>query len=104
MPSAASTMQDGVIVGFTADEQDYICRELVRCSSTLPSVADGLRLRTWRNGLQAGRPKLPPAARSLVVRGLMRLDTTQTFPRLLFTEAGLAPLRTMMREGRVVSQ
>jgi hypothetical protein len=98
IPRAASTVQDGTIVGFTADEQDYICRELVQCSSTLTGVAGGLRLRTWRNGLQVGRPKLPPAARSLVVRGLMRLDTAQAFPRLIFTDAGLEALRTMMRD------
>jgi hypothetical protein len=28
----------------------------------------------------------------------MRLDTTQRWPRLVFTETGLAALRTMMRD------
>ena len=36
--------------------------------------AEGLQLKTWRGGPQAGGPKLPPSAPSLLDRGLMRLD------------------------------
>ena len=39
-------------------------------------------------------------AKGLVQRGLMRLDTSQHLPRLFFTEAGLAELRTMMADRR----
>jgi hypothetical protein len=28
--------------------------------STLPTVAEGFQLKTWRGGPQAGRPKVPP--------------------------------------------
>jgi hypothetical protein len=38
-----------------------------------------------------------------VERGLMRLDTSQHLPRLVFTESGLAALRTMMSDRRFVS-
>ena len=43
-----------------------------------------------RGGPEAGKPKLPPTAKGLVERGLMRLDTEEHLPRLFFTESGLA--------------
>ena len=61
-------------------------RELDQFFSTLPSVAEGFQLRTWRGGPQEGQPKLPPAARTLVDRGLMRIDRSSNLPRLFFTE------------------
>ena len=56
--------------------------------STLPTVAEGFQLRTWRTGPHAGRPKVPPADLTLIHRGVMRPDGTLQPPRLLFTEAG----------------
>jgi hypothetical protein len=85
---------------FTPSERDYIRGGLDMFFSTLPTVAEGFQLKTWRGGPQAGQPKLPPVAKGLVDRGLMRLDTSQHLPRLLFTEAGLAELRTMMMDRR----
>jgi hypothetical protein len=67
--------------GFSASERDYIRRELDMFFSTLPTVAEGFQLKTWRGGPQAGRPKVPPVARSLIDRGLMRLDTSDRLPR-----------------------
>jgi hypothetical protein len=52
-------------------------------------------------GPHAKEPKLPPAAKSLTERGLMRLDTTSRLPRLFFTDAGLTSLRAMMTNGRL---
>ena len=69
--------------------------------STLPTVAEGFQLKTWRGGPEAGKPKVPPVARSLVDRGLMRLDTSQRLPRLFFTEAGLVELRAMVADRRL---
>jgi hypothetical protein len=86
--------------GFTSAEREYIRRELDQFFSTLPSVADGFQLRTWRGGPQKGEPKLPPPAKTLVDRGLMRLDRSSTIPRLFFTSAGMATLREMMRDRR----
>jgi len=85
---------------FTPGERDYIRRELDRFFSTLPSVADGFQIRTWRGGPQAGQPKVPLAAKGLLERGLMRLEPTPWPPRLFFTEAGLATLRAMMADRR----
>jgi len=96
-----SKKQRDMVAGFTPGERDYIRRELDRFFSTLPSDAEGFPLKTWRGGPDAGKPKLPPTAKGLVERGLMRLDTGQRLPRLFFTEAGLNTLRTMMSDRRL---
>jgi hypothetical protein len=93
-------MQTALTAGLTPGERDYIRRELDMFFSTLPTVAEGFQLKTWRGGPLAGQPKLSPVAKGLVERGLMQLDTSQRFPRLLFTEAGLAELRAMMMDRR----
>jgi hypothetical protein len=95
-----SKLQTATVAGFTPGERDYIRRELDMFFSTLPTVAEGFLLKTWRDGPDAGRPKLPPAAKGLLERGLMRLDTTQRLPWLFFTDAGLAELRAMMTDRR----
>jgi len=86
---------------FSPGERDYIRRELDQFFSTLPRVADGVQLRTWRGGPQAGQPKVPAAAQGLLGRGLMGLEPTPWPPRLFFTEAGLLALRAMMSDGRL---
>ncbi len=92
-----------ITAALSPGERDYIRRELDQFFSTLPSVADGLQLRTWRGGPQAGRPKVPAAAQGLLDRGLVRLQPTPWPPRLFFTEAGLAALRAMMADGRLAT-
>jgi len=54
---------------FTPGERDYIRRELDMFFSTYPTVVEGFQLKTWRGGPQAGQPKLPPPAHSLLDRG-----------------------------------
>jgi hypothetical protein len=85
----------------TPGERQYIRRELDQFFGTLPTVAEGFQLRTWRGGPQKGQPKLPPPAKSLIDRGLMRLDTSATIPRLFFTEPGIIALRQMMAAKRL---
>jgi len=92
-----------ITAALSPGERDYIRRELDQFFSTLPSVADGLQLRTWRGGPHAGRPKVPTAAQGLLDRGLVRLQPTPWPPRLFFTEAGLAALRAMMADGRLAN-
>jgi hypothetical protein len=89
------------VTGFSPGERDYIRRELDMFFSTLPTVAEGFQLKIWRGGPETGKPKVPPVARSLVDRGLMRLDTSQHLPRLFFTEAGLVELRAMVADRRL---
>src|ERR1700730_10468922 len=69
------------VMTLTPGERDYIRRELDIFFSTYPTVAEGFQLKTGRGGSQAGHPKLPPPARSLLDRGLMRLDTGSRPPR-----------------------
>ncbi len=69
--------------------------------STLPRVADGFPLKTWRSGVHAGKPKIPTAAAEMIARGLLALDTTTRMARLLFTELSLAALREMMADKRL---
>ena len=85
---------------FTPGERAYIRGELDQFMSTLPTVAEGFMLKTWRGGPNARQPKLSATAQCLVERGLMHLNSTVRPPRLFFTEAGLAALREMMGDGR----
>jgi hypothetical protein len=41
-------------------------RELNIFFSTVPSVAEGFQLKTWRGGSDAGKPKLSPIAKGLI--------------------------------------
>ena len=95
-----TTSDSHATMALSPGEREYIRRELDVFFSTLPSVADGFQLRTWRGGPQKGQPKLPPPARSLVDRRLMRLDTSHSIPRLFFTETGMTALRQMMVDRR----
>jgi hypothetical protein len=100
-PLSMSLSETMTSAEFTPAERAYIRGQLDRFFSTLPTVAEGFQLKVWRGGPQAKEPKLPPAAKSLIERGLMLLDTTSRLPRLFFTEAGLSALRTMMANGRL---
>jgi hypothetical protein len=47
MLTGMSTMKDGLIAGFTAGERDFIRRAFDRFFPTLPTVAEGIMLKTW---------------------------------------------------------
>jgi len=89
---------------FTAPERDLIRRELCLRFTTYPSIADGILLRTWRAGPQAGQPKLPPAIQSMVQRGLVevRAGGHPRLPRAFFTEAGVDALRELAQDRRAL--
>ena len=95
-----SASENPAEVALTSPEREYIRRELDQFFGTFPSVADGFQLRTWRGGPQKGQAKLPPPAKTLIERGLMRLDQSAKVPRLVFTDAGVATLRRMMADRR----
>jgi hypothetical protein len=96
-----NALEKTVSTDFTPIERTYIRSQLDQFFSTLPTVAEGFQLKVWRGGPHAKEPKLPPAAKSLTERGLMRLDTTSRLPRLFFTDAGLTSLRAMMTNRRL---
>ena len=87
---------------FTAPERDLIRRELGMHFGQYPSVTEGLFLRTWRGGPQKGEPKVPPAVRSLLARGLVEVRPGRIGFRAVFTAAGLAALRALVRDRRAM--
>ena len=89
---------------FTVPERDLIRRELCVRFTTYPSIADGILLRTWRAGPQAGEPKLPAAVRTLLDRGLVELrpDGHRRLTCAFFTEAGIAALRELAQDRRAL--
>jgi hypothetical protein len=84
----------------TPKEREYVRRELDIFFGTLPSVADGFQLRTWRGGPHAGLPKIPPPLRTMVDRGLMEVRTDTPVSKAFFTESGLAALRLLASDRR----
>src|SRR5271166_835025 len=76
-----SKIQTAPVPGFTPGERAYIRNELDRFFSTLPTVAEGFHLKTWRGGPEAGKPKLSPIAKGLLERALMRLDAGRSRQR-----------------------
>jgi hypothetical protein len=85
---------------FTPREREYIRRELDIFFGTLPSVAEGFQLRTWRGGPLAGQPKVPPPVRTMVERDLVEIRIGTHVPKVHFSEAGLAALRILALDRR----
>ena len=78
---------------FSAAERELIRHEMGLRFGQYPSLADGLHLRTWRAGPNKGEPKLPPAVRSMLERGLVEVRPGRYGPRAFFTEVGHRALR-----------
>ena len=98
--SASPTRTNQTACPFTPKEREYIRRELDIFFGTLPSVADGFQLRTWRGGPHARQPKIPPPLQTMVDRGLMEVRTGAPVPKAFFTESGLAALRLLASDRR----
>lgn len=95
MPTVASP--------FTAAERDFIRCEFCRHFGSDPALADGIFLRTWRSGPNAGQPKIPKAMAGLLARGLVTLapgSHSALGARAYFTAAGLAALCELLRDRR----
>jgi len=52
-------------------------------------------VRTWRGGPHKNQPKIPPAVRSMMDRGLVEIRQSERGPRAFFTEAGFQELRRL---------
>ena len=87
---------------FSAPERELIRREMGMHFGQYPSLAEGLLLRSWRGGAQQGEPKIPPPVRSMLERGLVEVRPGRIGFRAVFTEAGLAALRQLLRDRRAM--
>jgi hypothetical protein len=88
---------------FTPQERDLIRLELMPRFGQDPDLANGLFLRTWRDGPQKGQPKIPKAIQTMLDRGLVTIGTNPLGrPAAFFTEAGMEGLRLLLQDRRVM--
>jgi hypothetical protein len=87
---------------FTPAERAWLRQELGVHFGVGPQIADGLLLRTWKSGPEKGKPKLPPAARSMLDRGLIEIRPARIGYAAFLTEAGLAALRQLVLDPRAM--
>jgi hypothetical protein len=88
---------------FNPAERDLIRLELMPRFGQEPDLANGLFLRTWRDGPQKDQPKIPKAIQTMLDRGLLRIGTNPMGrPAAFFTETGLEGLRQLLQDRRVM--
>ena len=88
---------------FTQQERDLIRLELMPRFGQEPDLANGLFLRTWRDGPQKGQPKIPKAIQTMLDRGLVEIrPNPMGRSAAFFTEAGLNALRHLLRNSRAM--
>src|SRR3954447_24859583 len=88
---------------FIQQERELIRLELMPGFGQDPDLANGLFLRTWRDGPQKGQPKIPKAIQSMLDRGLVRIGTNPMGrAAAFFTEAGLEGLRQLLQDRRAL--
>ena len=88
---------------FTLPERALLRHEFFTRFGQAPLLADGIWLRTWRGGPQAGQPKLPPAVASMIARGLVELHPGRIGARARFTAAGYVALRALAQDRRALN-
>jgi hypothetical protein len=88
---------------FDAREREFIRREFGVHFGQPSYLADGILLRTWRSGPDKDQPKLPPAVRSMIERGLVELRSGPRGVRGFFTEPGLAAVRQLVADRRLMN-
>ena len=87
---------------FTTAERDLIRGNFTVRFGQASRIADGIWLRTWRAGDQAGQPKIPKTVAGLIERGLVEIGPGHYGPCARFTKAGLDALRAMARDRRAL--
>ncbi len=87
---------------FTPAERALLRHEFMVRFGQAPRLADGIWLRRWRGGPQAGQPKIPAAVASLLERGLVQLGPDRIGFRARFTPAGIAALQLLAQDKRAL--
>src|SRR3954451_21139027 len=86
-------------------ERDLIRLELMPRFGQEPDLANGLFLRTWRDGPQKDEPKIPKAIQTMLDRGLVRIGTNPMGrAAAFFTDAGIEGLRQLLQDRRVMDE
>src|SRR5262245_37394193 len=88
---------------FDAREREFIRREFGVHFGQPSYLADGILLRTWRSGPDKDQPKLPPAVRSMIERGLVELRSGPRGVRGFLTEPGMVALRQLVADRRLMN-
>ena len=88
---------------FDARERDLIRREFGRHFGQPLQLADGIFLRTWRAGPKKNQPKLPPAVRSMLERGLLEVRPGHYGPCAFFTAESIAAMRRLAADSRLLN-
>jgi hypothetical protein len=90
---------------FTLAERDLIRLEIMPRFGQDPDLANGLFLRTWRDGPKKGQPKIPKAIQSMLDRGLVEIrPNPMGRAAAFFTEAGLDGLRHLLQDRRAMDR
>src|SRR3954464_175468 len=98
-----STMPRTLVSPFTPPERDLIRLELMPRFGQEPELANGLFLRTWRDGPHKGEPKIPKAIQTMLDRWAGKVGTNAMGrPAALFTEAGFEGLRQLLPASRAM--
>jgi hypothetical protein len=88
---------------FDPRERDLIRREFGVHFGQPARLSDGMFLRTWRSGPEKGQPKLPPALRSMLERGLVEVRPHPRGVRAFFSESGFAAMRLLLLDRRLMN-
>ena len=76
---------------FSTAERNLLRHEFLPRFGQVPSLPDGIRLKVWRGGPQAGQPKVPAAVASMLNRGLVEIGPGGIGFRAHFTPPGSTP-------------
>jgi hypothetical protein len=69
-------------------ERALIRQEMSQHFGQYPSLADGILLSPWRGGPQKNQPKIRPAIRSMMDRGLVEVRASERGPRAFSRKPG----------------
>lgn len=87
---------------FSTAERNLLRHEFLPRFGQAPSLPDGIWLKVWRGGPQAGEPKVPAAVASMVERGLVEIGPGGFGFRAHFTPAGIEALRLLAQDRRAL--
>jgi hypothetical protein len=100
MKHTASLPPPSPAAAFTAAERAFIRQAFGLHFGQYPLVSEGIFLRIWRSGADAGQPKLPPAVKAMMERSLLEVRPMSPWPRAFFTKAGLKASRVLIANPR----